>query len=427
MAPSTEISPLERDTLRKLALETADIADLSVHKATIQAWQRLNRLEKGRPLLWINEVCWHEMDFEDELTLVCQHPLLRWAETEMRRTLYQWKHLPGDMVVEPVFYLPLVIEDSLFGIAEDVEIVATDIANDVVSRHFHVQIHDERDLEKIQFPQVKFDAAATETQRQILDQVFGDILPVVPRGRPGFWFAPWDELVRWWGVEEAMRDLIDRPALVNAAMERLVSAYLHRLDQYENQGLLALNNTNVRIGSGGLGYCDQLPGPGFDPDHVRTQDLWGCATAQIFSAVSPRMHEEFALRHERRWLERFGLNYYGCCEPLDAKVHILESIPNLRKISMSPWIDVERAVRNMGDRYVFSYKPSPAIFAEDGWNLGRARNELREFLEKARGCVVEIIMKDISTVRYQPQRLWEWAAMAKEEVSIKNTRQGAQA
>jgi len=410
-----DITPLERDVLRRLAQEQASIAAQPRHKSTVQDWQRLNRLEPGRPLLWINEVCWHEMDFEDELSLICRHPLLRRVEMELRRTLYQWKHFPGDMVVDPVFYLPLVIEDTLFGIREEVEIASTDAASDVVSRHFHIQIHDERDLEKIQIPQVRLNAVESENQRLILHDVLGDMLPIVPRGQPGFWFAPWDELVRWWGVEEAMRDLIDRPALVHAAMERLVSAYLHRLDQYEHQGLLALNNANVRVGSGGLGYCDQLPATGFDPQHVRTQDLWGCATAQIFSGVSPRMHEEFALHYERRWLERFGLNYYGCCEPLDAKIHILKSIPNLRKISMSPWIDVERAVRNVGDRYVFSYKPSPAIFAEDVWNLGRARAELRQFLEKARGCVVEIIMKDISTVRYQPRRLWEWATMAMEE------------
>ncbi len=410
-----DITPLERDVLRRLAQEQASIAALPRHKITVRDWQRLNRLEPGRPLLWINEVCWHEMDFEGELSLVCRHPLMRRVESELRRSLYQWKHFPGDMVVEPVFYLPLVIVDTLFGIHEEVEIASTDAASDVVSRHFHIQIHDEQDLEKIQIPEVRLDAAETENQHQILDDVFGDLLPIVPRGQPGFWFAPWDELVRWWGVEEAMRDLIDRPALVHAAMERLVSAYLCRLDQYEHQGLLALNNTNVRVGSGGLGYCDQLPATGFDPQRVRTQDLWGCATAQIFSGVSPRMHEEFALRYERRWLERFGLNYYGCCEPLDAKVHILKSIPNLRKISMSPWIDVERAVRNVGDHYVFSFKPTPAIFAEDVWNIERARAELRQFLDRARGCVVEIIMKDISTVRYQPRRLWEWAAMAAEE------------
>ena len=40
----------------------------------------------------------------------------------------------------------------------------------------------------------------------------------------------------------------------------------------------------------------------------------------------------------------------------------------------------------------------------------------RKVLDKAKahGCVVEVIMKDISTVRYEPQRLWEWSQMATE-------------
>jgi hypothetical protein len=37
---------------------------------------------------------------------------------------------------------------------------------------------------------------------------------------------------------------------------------------------------------------------------------------------------------------------------------------------------------------------------------------LRGALEKMKGCVVEVILKDISTVRYQPRRLWEWAETA---------------
>ena len=44
---------------------------------------------------------------------------------------------------------------------------------------------------------------------------------------------------------------------------------------------------------------------------------------------------------------------------------------------------------------------------------GRARI-CASFLEKRGGCHVELIMKDISTVRYQPQRLWEWAEIAME-------------
>ncbi len=39
------------------------------------------------------------------------------------------------------------------------------------------------------------------------------------------------------------------------------------------------------------------------------------------------MHWEFGLKHELRWLERWGLTYYGCCEPLDVKVGILRASP----------------------------------------------------------------------------------------------------
>ena len=128
------------------------------------------------------------------------------------------------------------------------------------------------------------------------------------------------------------------------------------------------------------------------------------------------MHWEFALKHDLRWLSRWGLTYYGCCEPLDRKIDILRRIPNLRKISVSPWCNTRAGGRARSARdYVISRKPSPAILAEDDWHPERARQDLREFLDKAGGgCHVELIMKDISTVRYQPQRLWEWAAIASE-------------
>jgi predicted alpha/beta-fold hydrolase len=73
-------------------------------------------------------------------------------------------------------------------------------------------------------------------------------------------------------------------------------------------------------------------------------------------------------------------------------------------------------VQNVADRYVFSYKPNPAVFATDDWHPEEARRELVAVLERARGGHVEFIMKDISTVRYQPRRLWDWARLAMEVV-----------
>jgi hypothetical protein len=262
---------------------------------------------------------------------------------------------------------------------------------------------------------VTHDAEASERQYQQMCEIFDDVIPVKQRGIAGCWFTPWDELAVWWGVQEALADLALRPEMVHAAMTRLVDACLRRLCQWEDLNLLALNNGNVGTGSGGPGYTDELPQPDFDPKHVRPIDLWGSATPQVFSEVSPEMHWEFALKHEMRWLERFGLTYYGCCEPLHLKMGILRKIPNLRKVSMSPWADKAKGAEEIGADYVFSLKPNPAVLAWDRWNPDEARRTLREDLEKARGCVVEVIMKDISTVRHEPQRLWEWCEIAMQE------------
>jgi len=409
------ISTADRNVLRELAKEVAEIASLPVHKEKAELWRRLNQLEPVRPLVWINEIPWHEMNVDDELTCRAADRWARGQEAHLRMLLYQWRHMPGDMIVSDYFTSPLAIRSTGLGISEDVEVVRTDPASGVVSRRFHRQIVEPQDVEKIKMPQVTHDEKATEASYARTCEVFGDIMPVRKVGRKGNWFAPWDELIRWWGVQEAMMDLALRPQMVNDVMTRLMDAYVHELDQWEELNLLTLNNDNTRVGSGGYAYTDELPGEPYDPSHVRTKNMWGSATAQIFSEVSPQMHWEFATRHEMRWLTRWGLTYYGCCEPLDKKMDVLRRIPNLRKISMSRWIDPVRAAAELEDKYVFSFKPSPAILAEDNWRPQQARKELRDVLQKALGCRIEIIMKDISTVRYKPQRLWEWSRIAMEE------------
>jgi hypothetical protein len=414
VAREIELSAGDRAILRKLASELAEVAALPAHKEKSHLWQKLNDLHSERPMVWINEICWHEMDVDGELTLRTEHPWAQEQETDLRRTLYQWRHLPGDMIVNEWLACPLAVHSTDFGIIEDVDTVTTDEASDVVSRHFHVQIRDFEDLEKIRMPVVTHNVRATELHYHAMRDVYAGIMPAHKVGQTHIWFTPWDYLIRWWGIEEAMLDLHERPALVHAAVDRMVDAWMTELDQFVEQNLLSLDCNNTRIGSGGYGYTQALPGADHDPASVKPHNMWGCSNAQIFSEVSPAMHWEFAVEHDLRWLARWGLVYYGCCEPLDRKMDILRRIPNLRKVSASPWCKTPRLVEKVGADYVISRKPNPAIFAGDGWHPEQARAELREFLQAAKGCHVELIMKDISTVRYHPQRLWEWAKIAME-------------
>lgn len=406
------LSAGDRSVIRRLTERVAEIAALPVHHRTVDLWTRLNRLERVRPLVWVDEIPWHEMGSDPHLRLLAEDPFCRRLEQQLRRTIYQWEHVRCDGVVEPVLYSPLAIRDSGFGIREEADMAAEDRGGGIVSRGFIPQIRDECDLDKIKTPHVELDAYTTDADHQRLINLVGDIVRVEKRGIVTSWFAPWDQLVSWWGVQEALTDLVARPGMVHEAMRRLTEAWLGRLRQWEALGTLTLSDGNYRVGSGGLGYTDELPQPDFEPQHVRPLDQWGFATAQIFSEVSPAMHEEFALQYECRWLKHFGLTYYGCCEPLHDRMTVIMAIPNLRKVSASPWADVRRMAEATQGRYVLSIKPNPAIFADDRWNPARARAELERAVEAVGDCPVEIIMKDISTIRREPHRLWAWAEIA---------------
>lgn len=406
----------DKAVLRALAGEVAEIAALPVHEEKAALWRRLNDLDSARPMVWVNEICWNEMNISDELTLRTQHPWAQDQERGLRRLLYQWRHLPGDMIVDGFLTCPLAIHSTDFGIIEDVDTIKMDETSDICSRHFKILIKEPEDIQKIRMPVVTHDEKATEIRYQAMCEVYDGIMPVRKSGQTHIWFTPWDYLIRWWGVQEAMLDIIARPDMVHAAVDRMVDAWMAELDQFVEQNLLSLDCNNTRVGSGGYGYVSALPGPRFEPEHVKPHNMWGCSNAQIFSDVSPDMHWAFAVEHDLRWLTRWGLTYYGCCEPLDGKIDMLRRIPNLRKISVSPWCNPERAVNEIGRDYVISHKPNPAILAETQWDPVQARKNIRAFLDAAGGqCHVELIMKDVSTVRYHPQRLWEWTALAMEE------------
>ena len=258
----------DKTVLRSLADEIAGIAALPVHREKARLWQKLNDLQSERPMVWINEIPWHEMNVNDELTLQCGNEWARQQENELRQIIYQWKHMPADMVVNDYLSCPLAIHSTDFGILEDVNVVKTDETNPVVSRHFNIQIQGPEDLEKIKMPVVTHNTKTTELVYETMSELYRDSMPVKKVGQTHIWFTPWDYLIRWWGIQEAMIDLVMRPNMVHDAVDRMVDAWMVELDQFVEQNLLSLDCNNTRVGSGGYGYTSELPGAGYDPSYV---------------------------------------------------------------------------------------------------------------------------------------------------------------
>lgn len=407
-------STKDRDLLRDLGKQVAEIAALPVQQETISLWKALNGLRPVRPMVTIDQVCWHEMEVDGELALQTEDEFCRGIETTLRRTIYSWKHMPVDMVVEPVVEIPKAIHGDGFGIDVVERAAILDPRNDVYGHAYIDQFETEDDLRKIREPEVQLDERATAEAEEKAREILDGILTVRMQGRFPV-FAPWDIITCWRSPEHAILDLVDRPESMHQMMSRLTEVHLSLLDQLEAQGLLGVGQRLIHCTGA---YADELPAPGFDPGHVRSQDLWTYGMAQVFATVSPAMHREFWLDYAAKWFSRFGLGYYGCCEPLDGKIDIIRAVPHVRKISMSPWVDVERGAERIGRDFVFSRKPSPALLAAETWDPSRVEADLRETLNACarHGCPVELILKDISTVCYQPQRLWEWGDIAKRVV-----------
>ncbi len=130
------------------------------------------------------------------------------------------------------------------------------------------------------------------------------------------------------------------------------------------------------------------------------------------------MYAEFFFPYLKPIMERFGLSHYGCCEPVHDWLPALKTINNLRRISISPWADMQKCAEQMRGDYVFSYKPNPTTICTSTLDEEYILAELTHALSiiKAHDCVPEIIMKDLHTLHHQPERIPRWVALARQAV-----------
>jgi hypothetical protein len=267
----------------------------------------------------------------------------------------------------------------------------------------------------LRFPEIRHDEAATQARLADAHAVFDGILRVTLKGVAHVSFHMMNLYTGLRGLEEVMVDMLDNPGMLHDAMAFIEEGLRREMAQYEALNLFSLNNDNTYHSSGGVGYTTELPAPGFDPAHVRPRDLWASAEAQEMAQVSPEMHAEFALAYEKRLLAPFGLNGYGCCEDLTRKLDDVLTVPRLRRVSIAPSADVEACAAKLGRRSIFSWKPQPSMLV-GGLDSDAVRRYLRHTLEAARGCVLEMILKDTHTCEHRPERFDQWSRIARELV-----------
>ena len=407
------ISTEDKQVLRDLALKYMSYASLPVQEETRQLWLAHNRRKSTKPMVLIDQMPWNELDVDGSLVCSVKDPYFRNVEWNLRMEIYKWEHLPVDMVLNPYILLPRPIGNTGYGIEIKKHTIATDITNSVVAYEFQNQFEEMEDVEKIKTPVI---TVHPETEKEIMDaacEIFDGIAECRWQGMI-LHVGLWDFITQWMGVENCYIELMDRPELMHAIMARLTDATIGMIEQINKLGAYDINTNLCHCSHT---FSDDLPPASCDPNRPTTHDSWGFGLAQLFTSVSPAITDEFEVPYMQKIFPYFGAVYYGCCDRLDDRLDIVDKMPNIRKISCSPWSDRDHFAAVLPKKYIMSNKPNPALLAADTFDEDEIRKDLRHTIQaaKSNGVTLEMIQKDISTVRYEPQRLWRWAEIAKEE------------
>jgi len=412
-----KVTPEDRRILRELAKQQLEAAHDPIMEERRRLWYRHNALQGERPMVLIElGGVWEEILSPADLR--CQEEWARSLELGMRLALYQYAHVPDDSVVDPFVRCNWFVHQGDYGVAAQF-VRGEDIQGRQLGYRWDHPIKDlERDFEKLRPRTFSVDREGTLAWKAHLEEVFDGILPVVIRG--GFWWTvgmTWPA-VNLIGLENLMLYMHDQPAALHRLMAFLRDDHLAFAEWLEREGLLTLNNENDYIGSGSRGFTHELPQPDRrEGDPVRLKDLWVLSESQETVGISPAMFAEFIFPYQQAVAERFGLCYYGCCEPVHSRWESLRKLRNLRSVSISPWCDQELMAEMLGGRYVFSRKPAPSLISTGHWDEDAIRADLRRTLRAARGCSVELVMKDVHTVNREPWRLGRWVELAHEVIA----------
>ncbi len=407
-----KLSQKDIDVLRELAGRCREISDSEPNQVRRQHWKDLNDLKhSGPPLLLVatsTQGAWKEI--LDTLPVGCENELARSWERSLRMVIYQHDVIKDDAAFDPVFRIERKLTVSDYGIP----------FNQARSSQADGAYHDEpvlqnldSDLDRLHFRDIKVARETSGRNFELASNIFGDLLEV--RYRPVAWWTcglTW-EAIKLLGLENFMLAMYDDPDGLHRLMKFLSDEMSNFISFFEREALLDYNNGAGNIGSGGLGYTSQLPSydrPAEVP--VKLSQLWGLSESQETVGVSPEMFGEFVFPYQRPLQERFGLTYYGCCEPVENRWEYIRQASNLRAVSVSPWSNQIRCAELLGRNYVYYRKPNPAPVCV-GFNESEIKREFEETLACAGNLNTAMILKDTQTIENHPERFVRWVQMGR--------------
>lgn len=404
------ISSHDREILRKRAHLQLEYANAPENERILGKWRAQAEGRRESPtvrLLFSNFT--HEVITP---RLQCQGEQARRIEASLLRTLAGRELFGDDTPISPTYDISWSTHAKPFGIAPK-----TTRAPGPNAQGFHIDpvITDlAAEIDKLRGGSFGVDREATAKRRALIEDLFGDILPVrMVMGSLGGSLT--NPLVHLMGMEALYVALLDCPDAVHAAMDMATKVYEDYYDFLEKEKLLLPTNGLSSLAQESFAFTNELPSDAV----TKTTECWGFLESQETTAVSAETFGEFVFPYQSRLAKRFGLLSYGCCERIDAIwPDYLSKWPNLRKLSVSPFNNEPKIGEYLrGSRVVYYSKPrAEFVTCKRPLDDQAITAYFKGVCEAASGCLFEIAQREVGTIFGDYERGRRYVRLAKEAV-----------
>jgi len=393
------ITKNERSYLRELAKKQLEYSKLPIMEERTRHWYANNGLKGEKPIVVVEHGPFREELFPK---LFCKSEAAIAIEKEILTPTVNYEMINDDKVVPD--YYPVYRKINMKELDQErVVHHAKDAKGRELGYSYEHPITDlKRDFKELKKSIYRYDDEGTKEYYLFIQDLLGDILDVKIANNTLLWFMSFTaRAVNIMGLERLMYSILDYPEETIQLFDFILEDSFEYMNWQEKNGLLILDNGNSRAGAGSYGFTDELPTESFQKSgKITTKDIWGNMNSQESVGLSPSMYEEFIFPIFKKAAERFGLVYYGCCEPVhEIWESCVSTLANLRKVSISPWCDenfMGEALR--GINVIYSRKPSPNYLGVGSFDEAAFTEYMKKTMVAARGCHAEIIFRDIYTL-----------------------------
>ena len=388
----------DKTIIKDLAKKAYEYAVSNETEERRNLWRDHNSLLRTRPLVIVN---FNPPNVVPELNeLLCEDELAREIELSLRCALYRMT-LNDDTVHEPWYTIRAVFDypetiDRRWG----PKISVTRPEYEHGAFIFDPPLKTDNDFQKLVKPIHKINEQATRERYEKTCDLLDGALPVRIDRTPVYmnWYSDISTDVAYLrGLEQMMYDPYDNPGFFKRLAAFLSESALGIQDEAEAKGdFSTASHTNQAVT-----YARELPDPIADNTPVTRNLLWVFCASQETTVMSPAMWEEYILAYQKPIYEKYGLLAYGCCEDLTKRISILKrSLPNLRRIAVTPWADLRSCAEQISDDYVMSWRPSPTDMVASDFDPERVRRAAREAFKIAgeNKNHIDVTLKDVHTV-----------------------------